>query len=118
MMKGVVHEFDLNSCNKSFAHPIHKLESGVTKDFVCAANRKVHVDTCEGRKINVELFEKRSLNAEIFLGDSGSGLMIKNYDIFYVYGVTSFGVSCEARKPSFYTRVSSYLQWIESIVWP
>lgn len=60
-------------------------------------------------------------------GDSGSALVfVSNVEqvakeeeetMFYIAGVTSFGVSCFNRRPSFYTRVSSYLKWIEETVW-
>lgn len=33
--------------------------------------------------------------------------------VFYVVGITSFGISCNTSLPSFYGRVSSYIDWIE-----
>lgn len=39
--------------------------------------------------------------------------------MFDLIGITSFGSrKCGTKKPGVYTRVSSYLNWIESIVWP
>lgn len=55
-------------------------------------------------------------------GDSGGPIQIaskKNQCIFYVVGVTSFGKYCASKNtPGVYTRVSTYISWIESIVWP
>ncbi|XP_068627215.1 trypsin-1-like [Battus philenor] len=55
-------------------------------------------------------------------GDSGSPLQVvseENQCIFYVVGITSFGGKCaKSGQPAVYTRVSSYLDWIESVVWP
>lgn len=51
-------------------------------------------------------------------GDSGSGLQYSADEVFYLYGVTSFGVGCGSSIPAVYTRVSEYISWIEDIVWP
>ncbi|XP_073828776.1 serine Protease Immune Response Integrator [Musca autumnalis] len=55
-------------------------------------------------------------------GDSGGPLIYEKingqFKRAYVVGVTSFGQGCAGEPPSIYTRVSSYLDWIESIVWP
>lgn len=58
----------------------------------------------------------------MFQGDSGGPLQTKlsleplQYNVI---GVTSFGKACGiANVPGVYTRVSNYIDWIESIVWP
>ncbi|VVD02953.1 unnamed protein product [Leptidea sinapis] len=55
-------------------------------------------------------------------GDSGSPLQVassENQCIFHIMGITSFGRKCaQSGKPAIYTRVSSYIGWIESVVWP
>jgi secreted trypsin-like serine protease len=56
------------------------------------------------------------------LSDSGGPLQVvlpNNKCIYSIIGVTSFGpTSCGASDaPAVYVRVSSYLDWIESIVW-
>jgi secreted trypsin-like serine protease len=54
-------------------------------------------------------------------GDSGGPLQVvleKPYCMYSVVGVTSFGKFCGFKNsPAIYTRVSSYIHWIESIVW-
>ncbi|XP_026744185.1 serine protease snake-like [Trichoplusia ni] len=56
-------------------------------------------------------------------GDSGGPLQImskKIYCMYVILGVTSFGITAcgEIGYPGVYTRVSNYVPWIESIVWP
>uniref|UniRef100_A0A1I8NIX7 Uncharacterized protein n=1 Tax=Musca domestica TaxID=7370 RepID=A0A1I8NIX7_MUSDO len=53
-------------------------------------------------------------------GDSGGPLLLDQgpYKPLYVVGVTSYGLGCAGEPPSIYTRVSTYIDWIESIVWP
>ncbi|KPJ12594.1 Serine protease snake [Papilio machaon] len=55
-------------------------------------------------------------------GDSGAPLQVTpqpRIKIHYIMGVTSFGGRCAQKgQPAIYTRVSSYLDWIESVVWP
>ncbi|GAB0087379.1 serine protease snake-like [Sergentomyia squamirostris] len=61
--------------------------------------------------------------SDTFQGDSGGPLThaIYNEDIsvniFYVTGVTSFGKGYGFRVPAVYTRVTSFIDWIEPIVW-
>lgn len=60
----------------------------------------------------------------IFQGDSGGPLQItyaddeSGYCMHQIVGITSFGKQCGTGKPAVYTRVSAYIGWIESIVWP
>lgn len=40
--------------------------------------------------------------------------------MYSVVGVTSFGKACGLARnaPGVYTRVSTYIKWIEDVVWP
>lgn len=51
-------------------------------------------------------------------GDSGGPLQLLRNRQHHVFGVTSFGVGCASAVPAVYTRVHSFLEWIESHVWP
>jgi secreted trypsin-like serine protease len=60
-----------------------------------------------------------SINILKFLGGP---LQITKYTktskkYFEIVGITSFGKFCSAGIPGVYVKVSSYLDWIESVVW-
>lgn len=60
------------------------------------------------------------INVNDFQGDSGGPLQITSDDnqcLYYIIGVTSFGKGCGTLSPAIYTRVSEYLDWVETIVW-
>ncbi|GLH11250.1 Serine protease persephone [Gryllus bimaculatus] len=80
-----------------------RLRRGILEESMICAGGKVGKDTCRG--------------------DSGGPLQLKlstPYCMFGIVGVTSFGPkSCgKTISPAVYTRVSHYVPWIESIVWP
>ncbi|KAL4703495.1 hypothetical protein ACJJTC_011297 [Scirpophaga incertulas] len=76
--------------------------AGFAPTQMCAGELRGGKDTCQG--------------------DSGSPLQVASKDnqcIFRIVGITSFGRKCaETGRPAVYTRVSSYLDWIEKVVWP
>lgn len=57
-----------------------------------------------------------------FQGISGTPLQLASKDnkcVYHIIGFITFGPRCATPGiPVVYTRVSSYLDWIESIVWP
>lgn len=63
-------------------------------------------------------FQKGSIG--IPQGDSGGPLQIHRFKCLYtVIGITSYGKDCGIPgSAGMYTRVSYYVPWIESIVWP
>jgi secreted trypsin-like serine protease len=54
-------------------------------------------------------------------GDSGGPLQVvleEPYCMYSIIGVTSFGKFCGfANSPAIYTTISSFIPWIENIVW-
>ncbi|XP_047532757.1 serine protease snake-like [Vanessa atalanta] len=70
---------------------------------LCAGNLSGGIDTCQG--------------------DSGGTVQVKipmktEGKMYWAVGITSFGKECgQKNRPSVYTRVSSFIDWIEEIVW-
>lgn len=78
------------------------LVDGILPSQICAGDETGERDTCQG--------------------DSGGPLQVVTWlnfqRIYHVIGITSFGRGCATTQPGVYTRVSYYLDWIESVVWP
>lgn len=57
----------------------------------------------------------------MFKGDSGGPLIVTkkgNQCVFYALGITSFGKGCGGvNLPAIYTKVASFIPWIERTVW-
>ncbi|KAL0809013.1 hypothetical protein ABMA28_012661, partial [Loxostege sticticalis] len=91
-----------NYCDQLLVSSRNRLWRGFQDSQMCAGELRGGKDTCQG--------------------DSGSPLQVvskENQCIFNIVGITSFGVKCaKTGQPAVYTRVSSYLNWIESVVWP
>nr|CAD7455618.1 unnamed protein product [Timema tahoe] len=102
LMKAQVKMMPLNQCNQTYARSGRTLRNGVTTDMLCAYDPKGIKDTCRG--------------------DSGGPLQTMavsvSKEIYSVVGVTSLGPAlCGGREPSVYTKVASFVPWIENIVW-
>ncbi|KAL1117512.1 hypothetical protein AAG570_003831, partial [Ranatra chinensis] len=80
-----------------------KVPNGIDTDtMVCAGDLAGGKDTCTGDSGGPLIFE--DLNADC---------------LKFLIGVTSYGRQCALpNSPGVYTRVSHYIAWIESIVWP
>ncbi|KAM3955015.1 serine protease snk-like [Aphomia sociella] len=68
---------------------------------VCYGHRAIPTDTCQG--------------------DSGGPLLLRGkFECLHsIIGVTSFGSACgKTGEPGVYTKITTYLPWIESVVWP
>ncbi|XP_048002705.1 venom protease-like isoform X2 [Leguminivora glycinivorella] len=89
-------------CDQLLANSRNRNWQGFAPSQMCAGELRGGRDTCQG--------------------DSGAPLQVASRDnqcIFHVVGVTSFGAQCaRSGRPAIYTRVASYLDWIESVVWP
>ncbi|CAO1418068.1 unnamed protein product [Diamesa hyperborea] len=86
-------EVSLNSCKERFEEAI----ADIVETQICITNTQF-ADACTG--------------------DSGGPLSYKHNKLHYIAGVVSYGNSCGGNLPGIYTRVSSYIDWIEDIVWP
>lgn len=90
--------FPFDECKKMYGRH-KKIPKGIVESQLCAGNGRQ--DTCQG--------------------DSGGPIQVMakgNSCVYYIVGITSFGKSCASNSPGVYTKVFSYLNWIEEIVWP
>lgn len=79
-------------------------QNGILASQICARDFAQNRDTCQG--------------------DSGGPLQLnirgrrrRNRLHYHLIGITSYGLFCRSGYPSIFTRVYSYLDWIENIVW-
>lgn len=110
LMRVDVNIIETDKCNKSLKTMIRRglIKDGVTENQLCAGDyENGGKDTCQG--------------------DSGGPLQltpdevdcVKTFPLPVIVGITSFGRDCGRKMaPGVYTRVSRYVGWIESIVWP
>ncbi|XP_043268692.1 serine protease snake-like isoform X2 [Venturia canescens] len=104
LMKVSLNYVPAEDCAKHFSGESggRRMSRGLIPNMLCAGVMEGGKDTCQG--------------------DSGGPLqrVLKDpYCAYSIVGVTSFGKFCGFKNsPAIYTRVSSYLDWIESVVWP
>ncbi|GAB0087376.1 serine protease snake-like [Sergentomyia squamirostris] len=102
LQKVALEIFTNENCAKHFP-TTRRIPDGLRKTQICAGSTTQSKDTCQG--------------------DSGGPLAFISYDsehetdIHYLTGITSTGIACGAKLPAIYTRVYSYLPWIEGIAW-
>lgn len=90
---------DLSECNKQFLGN-RNFPNGMTENQLCIGSTAGGKDTCQG--------------------DSGGPIQTlanRKGCIYHVLAVTSIGSACGTKVPAVYTKVASYLDWIEGIVW-
>uniref|UniRef100_A0A182QR03 Peptidase S1 domain-containing protein n=1 Tax=Anopheles farauti TaxID=69004 RepID=A0A182QR03_9DIPT len=100
LLKVSLNIFTTEACAKFFLRS-RRVPQGLQSTHLCAGFLNGGRDTCTG--------------------DSGGPLQIYSNDDAcspQVIGITSFGIGCGSSTPGIYTRVSEYVDWIESIVWP
>ncbi|VVC38436.1 Serine proteases, trypsin family, serine active site,Peptidase S1, PA clan,Serine proteases, trypsin [Cinara cedri] len=104
LMKVSLDLVEQNECNRSYSLTMgKKLAFGIDPNSqICAGKINGGKDTCQG--------------------DSGGPLQIVHPEFECMYtqvGITSFGKLCgQPNAPGVYSRVSNYVSWINSIVWP
>lgn len=104
MLKANVSSVPLEQCNRTLLeyNQLSNLPSlrALTDTQMCAVNLIERSDACQGDS-----------GGPVFLNDFRSGVST-------IVGIVSFGVSCGTELPGVYTRIASYMDWIERIVWP
>ncbi|XP_041980977.1 serine protease snake-like [Aricia agestis] len=103
LQKAVVDVLENRQCDQLLQDTRNRNWHGLVESQLCAGKLEGGVDTCQG--------------------DSGGPLQTiipteTEGKIYRIMGVTSFGIKCGVQKrPGIYTRVSTYVDWIEGIVW-
>lgn len=87
---------EVAECNSTFARVDKVSPKVIMHTQICAISES---DACEG--------------------DSGGPLQVVRKDGAYgIVGIVSFGIGCGTKIPGVYTRVYTFLDWIEQKVWP
>ncbi|XP_021703503.1 serine protease snake isoform X2 [Aedes aegypti] len=101
LMKAVLNVMDQMKCRRKFTGYL-KLTEGIKAEQMCVGSKEGRKDTC--------------------YGDSGGPIQVAtdvNTCAYYIVGITSYGGVCGiGTSESVYTKVASYLDWIEQTVWP
>ncbi|XP_008548214.1 serine protease snake, partial [Microplitis demolitor] len=103
LMKVTLDKIETDECKEKFKSEVgsKQMPDGLKDTMICAGVMEGGKDTCQG--------------------DSGGPLqrvLHTPYCTYSVLGITSFGKFCAFKNsPAIYTRVYSYLDWIEKIVW-
>ncbi|XP_075144804.1 uncharacterized protein LOC142219916 [Haematobia irritans] len=93
-----------DECNEELP-PNEIAPQGITDTQICAKDYIKNRDTCQGDSGGpLQLNLQRRRNRRGFR--------------YYLVGIISYGEVCGSGSPGVYTRVSSYIDWIASIVWP
>uniref|UniRef100_A0A1B0B007 Peptidase S1 domain-containing protein n=1 Tax=Glossina palpalis gambiensis TaxID=67801 RepID=A0A1B0B007_9MUSC len=100
LLKAPLFVISIEECAKYYQNDRDVAPTGLDDTHLCAGDPQHLRDTCQG--------------------DSGGPLIIRGDEDRrnYVIGITSFGLGCAGEPPSIYTRVFSYIDWIEEIVFP
>lgn len=89
-----------NECEKQYLGT-RNFDAGVQDSQLCIGSEREGRDACQG--------------------DSGGPVQVITEPkgcTYHVLGITSTGAACGiGRSPSIYTRVASYIDWIEQEVW-
>lgn len=88
-----------------------------------AAKRKVELPYVENNECSIKVAPEQlcaggEYKKDSCTGDSGGGLVRLAGDSWVVEGIVSYGRGCGLERPGVYTRISSYISWIQANVQP
>ncbi|XP_046966795.1 serine protease Hayan-like [Vanessa cardui] len=109
LQKANIEILDYEECDKKLSQKRNRNWWGFMRHQLCAGNMSGGVDTCQGDSGG-------PLQSLIPLKHP---LLSLRWNLHHIIGVTSFGFGCAKKEtPGVYTRVASFIGWIEKIVWP
>ncbi|XP_063830280.1 prostasin-like [Ostrinia nubilalis] len=113
LQAAVVDVFESELCDKLLKPSCNRHWCGMQDHQLCAGKLAGGVDACQGDSGGpLPQIIERPLQIKIPLPPTTTGRM------YYIVGVTSFGIGCALPNlPGIYTRVSSFIDWVEDIVW-
>lgn len=123
LLKVSLQLFNNEQCSTAYKNE-RSLTNGIVDSQLCAGDSTGMRDTCQVGSEYVRIVHCRvfAMTHHYFQGDSGGPAQVSTINdrqiVYHVVGVTSFGSACATTLPGVYTRVSHYLDFIESIVWP
>lgn len=96
------------------------LDGSVTQTMFCAGELQGGVDTCQVRHTRTCTSTRRRcvlvcdwLSWCVLQGDSGGPLVVKDENMWWLAGDTSWGIGCaEINKPGVYGNISHFIDWI------
>ena len=81
--------------NCATQYTVNANEIEITSNMICAGYLEGGKDACDG--------------------DAGGPLIVQNKESAVIYGIVSFGLGCaQPDKSGVYTRVTNYIDWIQS----
>ncbi|XP_055618626.1 serine protease persephone-like isoform X2 [Toxorhynchites rutilus septentrionalis] len=102
LLKANVTTLDREGCNSTLVQDKSRRSLGpLQNEQLCALGRNLRNETV----------------GDTCVGDSGGPLELILGHRRYLVGVTSSGRLCGSTWPGVYTRISRYIDWVESIVW-
>lgn len=88
----------------------------------------MNLDKCQSSYQNISALDKGISNAEgcyqplsekdVCAGFSGAGATVNIDGYEYLVGVSSFIHTCGSDIPRVFSKISAYIDWIETVLWP
>ncbi|EDW58456.1 venom protease-like [Drosophila virilis] len=111
------------SFGKGMTYRLTHLNATIVPNEECNRDLPVFAETPNGIIDSQICAQDFVQNRDTCQGDSGGPLQLNlpgrrhQHIHYHLIGITSFGVFCRSSYPSVYTRVFTYLDWIEEVTW-
>lgn len=116
--------YGATSFSKSMTNRLTHLNVTIVPNDECNGDLPSFAETPDGILDSQICAQDFILNRDTCQGDSGGPLQLnlpgrrrRHHIHYHLIGITSYGVFCRSSFPSVYTRVFTYLDWIERVTW-